>query len=302
MSLDWQSGGLATSNDAETATIAGGFSHLCDHVNIDNFKEIHIFLNSINAIWQVLDASPHSAQLSALELLFNLRPWMESKTTTSIVLHHVPDSVDYVFEPHREAHNLATSTKVECRAHALRTLEFNRVQITDDALKDWDDLFSHSTKYVGQNFLYPHWAASRKDHSRAKRMKPSHLNGGTWLKSTGHSLSFTAQMVRGLTAHAPIGHYRHCFKVGDQVEACTCDSRTPETNCHVFYTCKKHPIRPPDMPTSSIDSPFWDFFGKFIMDNPCAYAFKEDPEITKTPDVSTWQRGRWAKDPPSTAP
>ena len=86
VSLDWQSGGLATSNDAETATIAGGFSHL--------------------------------------------------------------------------VHNLATSTKVECGAHALRTLEFNRVQFTDDALKDWDDLFSHSAKYVGQNFLYSRWAAS----------------------------------------------------------------------------------------------------------------------------------------------
>ena len=56
------------------------------------------------------------------------------------------------------------------------------------------------------------------------------------------------------------------------------------------------------MPTSSIDSPFWDFFGKFIMDNPCVYTFEENPEITKTPDVSTWWRGRWAKDPPSTTP
>ena len=158
--MDWQSGGLATSNDAETAAIAGGFSHLCDHVDINILEEIHIFSDSINAIRQVLDASPHSAQLSALELLFNLRPWMESKTTSSIVLHHVPDSADYVFEPHREVHNLATSTKVECGAHALRTLEFNRVQITDDALKDWDDLYSHSSAYVGRNFLYPWWAAS----------------------------------------------------------------------------------------------------------------------------------------------
>ena len=185
--------------------------------------------------------APHSAQLSALELLFNLCPWMESKTESSIVLHHVPDSADYVFKLHREAHNLATSTKVECGAHALQTLDFNRVQITDDALKDWDDLFSHSPAYVSRNFLYPWWAASRKDYARAKRMKPSHLNGGTWLKSTSHSTTLTAQMVQGLTAHTPIGHYRHRFKVGDQIEACTCDGRTPETNCHVFYACEKHP-------------------------------------------------------------
>ena len=39
-------------------------------------------------------------------------------------------------------------------------------------------------------------------------MAPSHLKGGTWLKDTGHSVSLTAQMVRGLTSHAFIGQYR----------------------------------------------------------------------------------------------
>ena len=127
-------------------------------------------------------------------------------------------------------------------------------------------------------------------------MKPSHLNGGTWLKDTGHSVSLTAQMVRGLTSHAPIGHYRHCFNVGDQVLECPCDGKIPQSFQHVFFKCGRHQTRPPDMSSFSVLPPFWEFFGEFIMDNKDAFAF-DNPSHSTTLD-STRRIGRWAKDVP----
>ena len=126
-------------------------------------------------------------------------------------------------------------------------------------------------------------------------MDPSHLKGSTWLKNTGHSVSLSAQMVRGLTSHAPIGQYRHRFNVGDKVEECSCDGTSPESFQHVFFKCRHHPTRPPDMPNFSIQPPFWKFFRKFIMDNPGAFAFSDDPRSSTTLD-STCRVGHWAKD------
>jgi len=121
-----------------------------------------------------------------------------------------------------------------------------------------------------------------------------------WLKDVGHSSSLTAQMVRGLTSHAPIGHYRHCFNIGDKIEACPhCEGGPPETFHHVLYRCLKHHTRPPDAPRFSELSPLWDDFGKFTMDNPTAFAFKDSPTYSQTVDDSTRKVTRWAKVAPA---
>jgi len=112
-----------------------------------------------------------------------------------------------VFEPQHAVHCLATSTKIEAGGAPSRTIAFSTKQITDDVMSDWANQFRLS-QYVGQYFMYPRWSVKRQDHAKAKCMAPLHLNGGTWLKDVGHSSSLTAQMVCGLTSHAPIGHYR----------------------------------------------------------------------------------------------
>ena len=99
ISSDWQAGGLALSNDTETFAIAGGFSALSDLVDLSDIEEIHVFSDSTNAIKHALDPSIHSAQESALETLFLITPWIE-RNNNCIFFHYVPDSADYVFEPH----------------------------------------------------------------------------------------------------------------------------------------------------------------------------------------------------------
>jgi hypothetical protein len=135
-------------------------------------------------------------------------------------------------------------------------------------------------------------------------MLPLHLNGGTWLKDVGHSTSLTAQMVHGLTSHTPIGHYRKRFKVGNQDKLCPyCEGGPPETFQHVLFKCLRHPTRPPDMPNFSEATPYWDDFGKFIMDDPTTYAFVDGPAYSQTTDGSIRRVVHWlrSESPPPTS-
>ena len=72
---DWKSNRLSTSDDTETAAIAGAFGTLADTVDpIHDMEEIHVFSDSTNAIKHSLDPSIHSAQCYALEILYTLTP------------------------------------------------------------------------------------------------------------------------------------------------------------------------------------------------------------------------------------
>ena len=135
------------------------------------------------------------------------------------------------------------------------------------------------------------------NHAKAKHMAPSHLNSGTWLKDVGHSSSLTAQMVHGLTSHAPIGHYRKQFKVENQNESCPhCEGGPAETFRHVLFKCLRHPTRPSDMPNFTKATSYWEHFGKFTMDNLTAYVFVDGPAYSQTMDYRTRMVTRWAKD------
>jgi len=166
-------------------------------------------------------------------------------------------------------------------------------------MSDWANQFRLS-QYVGQHFMYPRWSVRRQDHTKAKRMAPSHLNGGTWLKGMGHSSLITAQMVHGLTSHAPFGHYRKWFKAGNQNELCPhCEGGPVETFRHILFKCLSHPTWPPDMPNFTETTPYWEHFGKFIMDNLMAYVFVDGSAYSQTMDYRTRTVACWAKGAPT---
>jgi len=290
---DFCAGGLATSDDTETLTITGALGNLVDFIDsISEIEEIHVFLDSINAIHHLIDPSIHSAQSSVIIILSILTPWMKENDNHRIIFHYVLNYEDYVFKPYRAVHKLATSTKIECGQSALRTIAFSRKQITDNVMSDWANQFQLS-QYIGRHFMYPKWSVCQCNHTGAARKPPFHLNEGMWLKDVGHSSSLTAQMVCGLTSHTPIGHYRHHFNIGDKIEACPhCEGGSTETFHHILYRRLKHPTRPPDASHFSEMSPLWDDFGKFIMDNPIAFAFKDSSTYRKEhvgrQGIATW--------------
>jgi len=108
------------------------------------------------------------------------------------------------------------------------------------------------------------------------------------------------QIVHGLTSHAPIGHYRKCFKVENQDELCPhCEGGSAETFRHVLFKCLKHPTWPPDMPNFTEATSYWKHFGKFIVDNPTAYVFVDSPAYSQTIDYRTRTVMRWDKGAPA---
>ena len=139
---DFCTGGLATSDDTETLTIMGALGCLIDSMDsISDIEEIHVFLDSTNAIYHSTDPSIHSVQSSTITMLSILTPWMEKNVNHRILFHHVPDCEDYMFKPHHVVHNLATSTKIECGLSASYTIAFSRNQITNNVMSDWANQF-----------------------------------------------------------------------------------------------------------------------------------------------------------------
>jgi len=53
------------------------------------------------------------------------------------------------------------------------------------------------------------------------------------------------------------------------------------------------------MPNFAEATPYWEHFGKFIMDNPTAYAFVDSPAYCQTVMDSTQRVGCWAKATPA---
>src|ERR1700724_2566381 len=209
---DWKSGGLATSDDAETQAMSDAVMALSDlFEDLTIIDSIYFFSDSTNTAKMVLNSSIHSVQTYALATLTVLDSWMKASGINMVFFYHVPNSADAIFEPHLSVHNLASSVKTEAGRSAVRTIAFSRKQITTDMLNSWAGMYRLSQNF-GSNFQYPRCSINPIEHVRARRMLPSHLKGGTWLKDVDHNAFLTAQMVRGLTAHAPIGHYRHRFK------------------------------------------------------------------------------------------
>jgi len=202
---NFRSGRLAVSNNTETNAIRGALKALSDSFDsISDIDKIHIYSDSTYALHHMLDPSIHSAQLYALELLSVL-------------------------------------SKIEAGRVPAQTIAFSTKQIMASIMNDWANQFRLS-QYVGQHFMCPRWSVRRQDHTKAKCMAPSHLNGGTWLKDVEHFSLLTAQMMHGLTNHAPIGHYRKHFKVRNQNESCPhCEGGPVETFQHVLFKCLRHP-------------------------------------------------------------
>ena len=94
---------------------------------------------------------------------------------------------------------------------------------------------------------------------------PSHLKGGHILKAVGRSNCLTAQLVWGLTGHAPIGNHRARFH--HLPSYCLC-GHPFEDAFHVIHACRLW---------SRADRPRARYllanFVKFLVENPRAFEF-----------------------------
>ena len=221
---DWTAAGLSTSDDSELQAIALGITQATS-IGLDIIKEIHVFSDSTNALRHCMDASHHSGQFASISISEKLVPWFQLHPDTSLHLHHISDGVE--IEDHQLVHLLATSTRVEAGGAPVISADFARREAVTRMLNSWNTLF-RTSKYIGSNFLSLY---QRKDTP----LLPTHLNGGPWMRKTGHSHALTARMTRCVTGHAPIGAFRSRF-FPNEPTACRCGFPM-ETVSHVLNMC-----------------------------------------------------------------
>ena len=106
---DWSAVGLATSDDTESAAVAGAVASI-QHL-VGEPPSIHVFTDSENTIKRFADTFLHSAVQQSESVLDILYPWWEESPDTTIVLHHVPDTVE--FQEHDLVHMCITAVWAE---------------------------------------------------------------------------------------------------------------------------------------------------------------------------------------------
>ena len=221
---DWTAVGLATSDDAESAAVAGAVASI-RHL-VGELSSTHAFTDPENTMKHFADTSLHSAVQQSETVLDVLYPWWEENPDTTVVLHHVPDSVG--FQEHNLVHMRITTIWTEAGSALVRTYDFARRAITANMLSSWKCL-AQVKKFIGASF---YWL---RIGPKLSTLSPSHIKNGPWLSKMGGSNFSTARMARVLTSHAPISSYRAQFKLGP--EECSCPGSPPKTFAHVYMHC-----------------------------------------------------------------
>jgi len=90
---------------------------------------------------------------------------------------------------------------------------FSRKKECDNALKEWQLLFSSSTK-KDQQFL-------DFEDKKQNIIKPTYIKGGSWLLSIGFTNVLCTQFTCMTTGYASIGKYRQRFFLNSSL-SCLC--------------------------------------------------------------------------------
>ena len=222
--LNWRPVGLATSDDAELAAMAGS-ALLLSHFRDEFVREIHFYSDSVNAIKRAFDTSPHSGQTWSAEIVNSLCPWLEENERNKVIFHHVPKAGGWSLLD--QVDKLARATKVEVGGSAPRTLSFARKDCAARMLEEWRQL-SLRREHVGKGFLLL--------RNGGKRLEPTHVKGGPWMAAFGSNRQLCARAVRAITGHAPVGVYGLRFKKLETERCRHCGARQ-ESVKHILDAC-----------------------------------------------------------------
>ena len=136
--------GLATSDDAESVAIAGVVASI-RHL-VGELSSIHVFTDSENAMKHFADTSLHSVVQQSELVLDILYPWWEESPDMAVVLHHVPDAVE--FQEHDLVHMCVTAIWMEAGSAPVQIYDFARKAITANMLSSWKCL-AQVKKFIG---------------------------------------------------------------------------------------------------------------------------------------------------------
>ncbi|KAF9461221.1 hypothetical protein BDZ94DRAFT_1299379 [Collybia nuda] len=116
------------------------------NIELDEIHSIHIFSDSTNVIYHMMDASHHSGQMASLAICDMLLQWLDSQPNNHLHLHHITTGVE--LEDHQLVHIFISSAHVEVGAAPLISADYTRCAAVIHMLEEWNNLF-YSLAYIG---------------------------------------------------------------------------------------------------------------------------------------------------------
>ena len=214
---------FVTSTEAELFAIRCGINQACA---TDNVSKIIIITDSIHAAKKIFDYSSHQYQIHSAAILCELRTFFTSNKSNSIEFWECPSKLKWRF--HHNIDKDSKSFSVTPSYLSKISWDFCKKTNCDESTNLWKMTFQASDG-KGHHFL------DLLD-DKLNDIEPSHVKGGPWLQSFGHSNLLCARATRAITGHTPIGEYRlRFFPCMDF--SCLCNNYPIESRRHILYEC-----------------------------------------------------------------
>jgi len=213
---------FVTSTEAVLFAIRCGINQAC---TTDNVSKIIIVTDSIH-VAKKIDYSSHQYQIHSAAILCELRTFFTSNESNSIEFWECPSKLKW-----RLHHNIDKDPKsfsVTPSYPSKISWYFCKKTDCDKSTNLWKMTFQASDG-KGHHFL------DLLD-DELNDIEPSHIKGGLWLQSFGHSNSLSAHATRAITGHAPIGEYRLRFFPRMDF-SCPYNNYPIESRRHILYEC-----------------------------------------------------------------
>ena len=201
-------GGRATTPNAELMALEMGISTTL----AVGCSSLVCFMDSMVAMSNLVDLSPHSGQVSSLAACMALRGWFTGDHCCTIHLWHVPSKEEWKI--HHEAHEAVKAAKIPLCPGCRVSFNFTWAAKEAEYWREWHKEFADPVKR-GRGFL-------ELVGLNGRPLKPTILKGGVWsLFLASGSNSMTVRTCRATVGHAPIGEYHLRFRPGEPTH-CWC--------------------------------------------------------------------------------
>ena len=185
-------GGQVTAPNAELMALEMGIST----VVAVGCSSLVCFMDSMAAMTDLVDPSPHSGQVTSLAACGILHKWLTEDHQHILHMWHVPSKEEWKI--HHKAHEAVKAAKIPLRPGCRVSFDFARASREVEYRKEWHKEFADPVKQ-GRGFL-------ELVGLSGKPLKPTFSKGGAWsLFLASGSNSLTARMCRATIGHAPMG-------------------------------------------------------------------------------------------------
>jgi len=180
-------------------------------VNIQEISKIIVITDSIHAAKRIFNPSLYSYQIHLAFISNKLRKFFLLSSSNSIKFWKCPNWCSWSLHKvvDRETKQFCHTPLFPCKL----SWDFSKKSECDNIIENWKMTFQASD-LKGRHFLD---LINNDDNL----IKPSYVNGKSWLKYFGHSNSLCVRSMKAIVNHAPISEYRLRFFLQEEFK-CPC--------------------------------------------------------------------------------